>query len=274
MKSNPGQLQMSWLTDQENIVERYTRNTRGRDFVVGDIHGMIELFREALKEVAFDPIKDRVFSAGDLIDRGPASEEVIELIYEPWFHAVKGNHEDLMLGAIDGDESKAGTWIANGGIWFADVCPSMLNEYYKKISELPIAIEIETTHGTVGVIHADVPYSLSWPELLEKLEQKDQKIISYSIWSRIRATDVEDGDNTPDVDGVWRVYCGHTIMDKNNIHCGGNVYFIDTGAYQETPNSRLTLVDITHPDPRELNIAFDKPKGKAKEATLADELTT
>src|SRR5262249_13832438 len=57
---------------------------------------------------------------GDLIDRGPHSKEVIEFVrtYRPGFarvYVIAGNHEELMLRAIDGDAEALQTWLTSGG---------------------------------------------------------------------------------------------------------------------------------------------------------------
>ena len=55
-----------------DLAPHIERNRRGRDFVVGDIHGHFETMRHALAELKIDE-RDRVFSLGDLVDRGPDS---------------------------------------------------------------------------------------------------------------------------------------------------------------------------------------------------------
>ena len=80
---------------------RFARNAAGRDFVVGDIHGMFPALRELLARAGFDEECDRLFSVGDLIDRGPRSREALEWLAQPWFHAVRGNHEQLLLDSDD-----------------------------------------------------------------------------------------------------------------------------------------------------------------------------
>lgn len=50
-----------------------------------------------LYEVGFNQTTDRLFSVGDLIDRGLDSLKYVQLLAEPLFYAVKGNHEILML---------------------------------------------------------------------------------------------------------------------------------------------------------------------------------
>lgn len=46
-------------------------NRRGRDFIVGDLHGQKALLERALPLVNFDPAADRLIALSDLIDRGP-----------------------------------------------------------------------------------------------------------------------------------------------------------------------------------------------------------
>ena len=79
------------------VLERYSLNTKGNDYVVGDIHGMFSLLKSELEWIGFNPEVDRLFSVGDNVDRGPESEEVDEWLSKPWFHSVRGNHEDMII---------------------------------------------------------------------------------------------------------------------------------------------------------------------------------
>ena len=56
----------------------HARNRAGRDFVAGDIHGCYRTLERALAGVGFEPGQDRLFSAGDLVNRGPHSTEALE----------------------------------------------------------------------------------------------------------------------------------------------------------------------------------------------------
>jgi len=76
-------------------------------YVVGDIQGCFEPFQCLLSEVNFNPDKDRLWSVGDLINRGPQSLETLR-----WFYAhrdnitmVLGNH-DLHLMAVSAGARK------------------------------------------------------------------------------------------------------------------------------------------------------------------------
>jgi len=78
-------------------IQKLPSNTRGTDYVIGDLHGCFSLLERLLDEVRFDKSRDRLFSVGDLIDRGPESLRCLQLLAEPWFYAVQGNHENMML---------------------------------------------------------------------------------------------------------------------------------------------------------------------------------
>ena len=97
---------------------RMTANTRGRDLAVGDIHGHFERLQECLEAVEFDPAVDRLFSVGDLVDRGPASPQALEWLAKPWFHAVQGNHESLAVNHLRGGRVDLDMYRAAGGGWF------------------------------------------------------------------------------------------------------------------------------------------------------------
>lgn len=66
-----------------------SRNTQGRDFVVGDIHGEFSLLESALESISFDRERDRLICCGDLIDRGPESHRALEFLLKPWFYSMK-----------------------------------------------------------------------------------------------------------------------------------------------------------------------------------------
>lgn len=72
---------LSALHDPTSVSEngyyaKYRANILGRDFVVGDIHGEFSKLSKLLSLVGFDEHSDRLFSVGDLVDRGPESRQV------------------------------------------------------------------------------------------------------------------------------------------------------------------------------------------------------
>lgn len=83
---------------------------------IGDIHGCLDPLVRLIKKIPKDaPL---VF-LGDYIDRGEDSAGVIaflkELQHTRICHFLKGNHEDMMLKAVD-DPKNISLWLFNGGI--------------------------------------------------------------------------------------------------------------------------------------------------------------
>lgn len=147
-----------------SIIKRLPANKEGRDFVCGDIHGSYSCVERFLREISFDRSKDRLICAGDLIDRGPENEKCLDLLYEPWFHMVKGNHEDLMERFFDGDYIGLAYWGRNGGHWgvgylqeLSDVAMQVRDCVTDKIKQLPLLITVEkATGGLFHVLHAEI----------------------------------------------------------------------------------------------------------------------
>lgn len=69
----------------------------GYSYVMSDIHGMAALFEKMLGLIGFGP-EDRLFILGDMIDRGPDPDRVLDLVMSaPNMIALKGNHEDAFV---------------------------------------------------------------------------------------------------------------------------------------------------------------------------------
>ncbi len=204
------------------LFQHFTQNTQGSDYVVGDIHGCFTKLQEKLDEIGFNKDTDRLFSVGDLVDRGPESEDCLDWLAEPWFFAVRGNHEQMAIDASKGFFDPA-TYKYNGGEWFMKLTKSMQLYYAEMFEELPIAIEVETKEGLVGIVHADCLVS-DWNEMQQRLEEPSEYFINSCIWSR--ETYVHKNDT--EVKNVSKVIVGHTIV--NNPLQLGNIHFIDTGA--------------------------------------------
>ena len=47
-------------------------------YVMTDIHGCFDEFQAMLKKIKFNPEKDELIIAGDIVDRGPQSYEMLQ----------------------------------------------------------------------------------------------------------------------------------------------------------------------------------------------------
>jgi bis(5'-nucleosyl)-tetraphosphatase (symmetrical) len=75
-----------------------------RVWAIGDIQGCYDDFRTLLERIGFDPRRDRLWIAGDLVNRGSGSLEVLEYLYaiRDRVQVVLGNHDLTLIAAYYG----------------------------------------------------------------------------------------------------------------------------------------------------------------------------
>lgn len=223
-----------------DIIRRFKRNTRGRDLIVGDVHGCFDKLRLTLRSIGFDPdAGDRLFSVGDLVDRGPQSDHAIQWLCRPWFHAVRGNHEQMALEFVEGTVP-GGMLVANGGMWLiAEDDLGQREEFAAAFRDMPLVIEIETLQGLVAIVHAGCLHP-TWEGFKAALSGPDpEPTMRVALWSRDRA----DGRYEGRVEGLRALVVGHTPLDE--AQWADNVLHIDTGGWQKGGRTqrRITVVD-------------------------------
>lgn len=126
-----------------NLVRCLTFTSGTNVFVVGDIHGCYSILFKELDKLGFNFQKDILISVGDLIDHGDENLECITLLDYPWFHMIRGNHEEMcILGRTD--KSIRDMHSRNGGEWFYNLSEHQQQQIAQKFSELPVLIEINT----------------------------------------------------------------------------------------------------------------------------------
>lgn len=87
-----------------------------RTFAIGDVHGCDTALRTLL-EMIKPQTGDTVVFLGDLVDRGPGTKQVLEEVLRLQkvcrVIVIQGNHEEMMLRALGGDEWNM--WMGFGG---------------------------------------------------------------------------------------------------------------------------------------------------------------
>lgn len=223
-------------------------NKKGRDFVIGDIHGRYTDLMHGLERVNFDYEIDRLIAVGDLIDRGKENIQVLELIGEPWFHTVLGNHEIMMADALE-RPSDWNMWVQNGGDWYYllnEHEKHTLNMLYKTLIEdiLPYAIELTAENGErVGITHTDTPKQWPWWEVRKHFQTWQPSITDYItnniLWARWK---IQDTEYNKEVLGIDIVVHGHTPSKKRVWR--GNAVYIDHGAYNPYQMQPVNVMEL------------------------------
>lgn len=215
-----------------SIYQRINGSDWRNIWVVGDLHGSYTLLMNELDKRSFDPAQDLLISVGDLVDRGAENVECLDLINHPWFKAVRGNHEQMMLDALVNGGS-FGHWMANGAGWWHQLNTEQevqLNYLLPKVAALPLIIELVAGDKKVVICHADYPHN--------KYEFDKPVPEEMVIWNRERISDAQDGIAS-EITGADLFIFGHTPARKPLKYA--NQMYIDTGAVF---CGNLTLVQV------------------------------
>ena len=217
------------MTFLDPAFPRFARNAVGRDFAVGDIHGSFSHLSRSLEAIGFDGSVDRLFSVGDLVDRGPESHLVLEWLGKPWFHAICGNHDFMVQRAALGDPYPEVDFRRYGGAWLEELALEEQRRIGGGLAALPLAMEVETPSGVVGLVHADCPFD-DWHEMQAvpwaSVEPTDA-LGFVCLWSIER---YERQYPNP-IRNVRAVVHGHMTVRYAKVL--GNVHFLDTGGWKE-----------------------------------------
>jgi serine/threonine protein phosphatase 1 len=189
-------------------------NTQGRDFVCGDLHGSFDLLMQFMINVNFNHDTDRMFSVGDLIDRGPDSLRCLELLDKKAFHCVKANHEQLMEDYFTGGPTGF-WWMDNGGGWVNNLSPeqrqTVIKHFLPKVEELPLLITVNLENGKkFHVIHA---------EFFGLLDEKftDEDLANSGFFQDIASRQGADGTSLMWDRSIFRDLYGKEITKQKGI---------------------------------------------------------
>ena len=96
-----------------------------RVYAIGDVHGRLDLLDKLLEAIEADgaareSAATTLIFLGDLVDRGPDSAGVVERVRqlaasEADVRLLLGNHEEVFLGALDGDPKALRLFCRIGG---------------------------------------------------------------------------------------------------------------------------------------------------------------
>jgi len=204
--------------------------TTEKIFIIGDIHGCLDMLKRLMDKIAWSPDKDRLIFLGDYIDRGEDPKGVVDYILgfmeqSSRVECLKGNHEAMLLDFLTGRDRFMfiinGGWktLESYGMYESEEGGSAIPAEHRAFYEsLKLYIELEDYY----VVHAGFK-----PGLALKKQTEDEM-----LW--IRKSFVSS-----DFDFGKKIIFGHTpfkepLVMKNKIG-------LDTGAVY---GNRLTCLEL------------------------------
>ncbi|MFA5490701.1 MAG: metallophosphoesterase [Candidimonas sp.] len=184
-------------------------------YAIGDIHGMSDKFAMLRQFIDEQEDADETIILGDLVDRGPDSKGVFDLIRDTDV-VIRGNHEELMESWANSLDY--GVWLNNGGF---DTLNSFgtrnKNELIKMIRSYSWWKRMVDFHqiGRYYFCHAGIDPNVS-------LKNQNPETLR---WIR-RKFLISDGPFENDICVVH----GHTIFKDGPYH-RHHIISLDTGCY-------------------------------------------
>lgn len=238
-----------------NKVQYFDQNSIGQDYIIGDIHGCLSEVKNLMQFVSFDKRKDRLFSVGDLVDRGPDSLGALRLVKESWFFPVLGNHEQMMLDSLahkPGYRQHLENWVINGGNWHRQLDDkefAELEELCEYVKELPLVISIgKDTDSRMNIVHAELNIDKNFDQTTDEDIDDwffDENNEINMVWGRqvVQLKHLHKAER----EGLSLTVAGHTPI-TTPIKVLSHM-FIDTGACywhkQQYEEARLTMYRIS-----------------------------
>ena len=91
---------------------------KGNIFIIGDIHGCLNMLKRLIDKILWQPHQDRLIFLGDYIDRGEDSKGVVNFLLKladisPQVDFLMGNHEMMFLDYLA--NRNRSRFVVNGG---------------------------------------------------------------------------------------------------------------------------------------------------------------
>ncbi|MEH3102653.1 MAG: metallophosphoesterase family protein [Sphingomonas phyllosphaerae] len=220
-----------------------------RIYAIGDVHGRLDLFGELIARIGRDqearpPAATKIILLGDIVDRGGDGAGMVRgcmklTAASDRFVVLKGNHEEMMVQALDGDLKTYRAWLAFGGRetllgWGVD----------------PAAVTADATRSDLRHAAQTVgPEVLMWLDRLPLHHRYDDFLFVHAgIRPAVPLGQQDPGDLLwitddflmSDADHGLTVVHGHSVVE-DGPDVRANRIGIDTGAFR---TDRLTAIGI------------------------------
>ena len=242
-------------------------------YAVGDVHGRVDLLEPLVEKILNDVLQTQdagapppeVVFIGDVIDRGPDSAAVLEMLtaIETWPEIkpvfLSGNHEEMLLGFLE-DPAANKRWLRYGGYeTLLSYQLDLKGDLFDDDNVQQVAVELANVMGAhVDLLKRFVRYHRNGNMyFVHAGADPTQPVESQSSQTLVWGEKLDE--TKPRRDGMWIVH-GHTVVEKPVVR-GGRIS-IDTGAYL---SGALTALRVEAD-----KISFLRETGGAEHDTVGD----
>lgn len=220
-------------------------------YAIGDIQGCFQALNQLLEKIQFDPMQDRLWLVGDLVNRGPDSVQVLQwaMGLGERVITVLGNHDLHLLALAEG------------------FVPAHRGDTLDEILAAPERAEMLDWLRRQHMIYAEGDWVLVHAGLLPQWSVKKALRLGQEVEAALRADDYRDFlrqlyGNKPDrwdddLTGMDRLRVITNAMTRLRV-CSdkGVMDFSHKGSVEERPKKTLPWYEVPGRKSAEANIVF------------------
>jgi bis(5'-nucleosyl)-tetraphosphatase (symmetrical) len=216
-------------------------------YVIGDVQGCFEAFQELLVAIAFNPAHDRLWLAGDLVNRGESSIGMLRwcMAHDDQIVAILGNHDLHLLAVAEG------------------FVPPHRNDTLDEILDAPDRAEVLDWLRKRPMLHREGKWLMvhagllpDWtPELAESLARELEAALRGTDWRQflkdMYGNEPRRWDDS--LAGQDRLRLVANVMTRLRfLHEDGSLEFLHKGSPEDAPTELTPWFD--YPDRQNLGV--------------------
>ena len=215
-------------------------------YIIGDVHGHYNKLIELIEKLP-NKFNSKICFVGDLIDRGPDSKKVVDLVKQYNYDCVLGNHEQMCIDYEGNPYNMAGGYGRpqlnefgmNGGVSTLEsygdlkLLQNDIESFFKKLPLFKHYPEIKNKNGkSLLVTHS---CCLNYINETKDFDNLDSLDIEDIIWNR----DIQNGYYSIKESKDYFNVFGHTII--NEVLINDKYASIETGAASKNSGTLTAL---------------------------------
>jgi len=215
-----------------------------RVFVVGDLHGQADAFAQVLMQSGFDLEQDQLIVLGDIVDGGPDTYGVVEILLTiENLILIKGNHDHWFIRFLNGGITYDKDSFSEYQLWYQQGGKATRDSYAKHGYTDSIPINHQTIFNRMIPYYVDEKNRLfvhGGFDVNTPIEKQNEYTL---FWDRELITLSKMNIVTP----YKNVFIGHTSTQyvvkgsTEPIQYPNGVIMLDTGAGWD---GKLTLMEV------------------------------
>lgn len=220
-------------------------------YVIGDVQGCLEAFQELLVAIAFNPARDKLWLAGDLVNRGENSIGMLRwcMDHDDQVVAILGNHDLHLLAVAEG------------------YVPPHRNDTLDEILDAPDRTEVLEWLRFRPMLHREGDWLMvhagllpEWtPDLAESLARELEAALRGPDWRRFLEQMYGNEPRRWDAAlvGQDRLRLVANAMTRlRYLHEDGNMEFLHKGALDSAPAELIPWFDFPGRQSQGMQVLF------------------